>query len=41
LRFETWKLVGGNASLPASQVLAASSASAGASRWMGFLTCSG
>ena len=36
--FEIWKLVGGNASLPLSHSVRTSSASAGASRWIGFFT---
>src|SRR5262249_14341407 len=35
---ETWKLVGGKLSLPLSHCVFASSASAGASRWIGFFT---
>ncbi|MNP62417.1 hypothetical protein D3C76_1576960 [compost metagenome] len=37
LRLEIWKLVGGKKALPSSQCSAASSASAGAARWIGFL----
>ncbi len=36
LRLEIWKLVGGKKALPSSQCSAASSASAGAARWIGF-----
>jgi hypothetical protein len=36
LRLEIWKLVGGKKSLPLSQCSAASSARAGATRWIGF-----
>ncbi|MNN80982.1 hypothetical protein D3C81_1977560 [compost metagenome] len=36
LRLEIWKLVGGKKALPASQCSPASSANAGAARWIGF-----
>ena len=41
LMFEIWNEVGGNSALPSSQCVAASSASAGAARWIGLRTFSG